>query len=97
MIGNKLFSSWTWTELSNCSKVDNRAIRVIYASSETCFAARIALYRKTSYSGVTKGSSFSYVQDKRHSSPSIDKLLNSILFNGVISFNLKKQYASLII
>ena len=60
----------------------------LYASFETCFAARIALYRKTSYSEVAKGFSFfSYVQDKRYCSAEIDNRPNSIVFNGVTAIS----------
>src|ERR1051325_3314710 len=84
-----LFS--TWAELSNCSMVGNRSTRVLYTSLETCFAARIALYRKTSYSGVIKGFSFSCVQDRRCRSAGIDNRPNSIVFNGVTdTFSINK-------
>src|SRR6266496_3747706 len=79
---------FTWTESSIffiCSKAGSLFIRVLYALLETCFAARIALYRKTSYSGVAKNLSFSCVQDKRYSSAVIDKRPNSIVFNGIVA------------
>src|SRR4051794_35573193 len=70
---------------SICSKVGSSSFRVSYALLETCLAARIALYRKTSYSGVAKAFSFSCVQDKRYCSAAIDKRSNSIVFNGIVA------------
>src|SRR5436853_397870 len=72
-------------EFSICSKVGNCFIRVSDALLETCFAAKIALYRKTSYSGVAKKFSFPCVQDKRYSSAVIDNRPNSIVFNGIVA------------